>query len=299
MKKSIVALVILCSILFVPVFVSAQTAPSQQEVTQQLITILTQLIAQLQQEIQQILALQQHTAPVVIAPTPTPVQPLPPAQIQTASPMLEAFVVSSCPFGLQMQRAMADAVKNIPSLASNVTVKYIGSISNGVVSSMHGSDEAAENLRQICIREEQPSVFWNYIACYIQKNAGTASSGMPIGDSAGCQASTGVDTGKLASCVSDSSRGLAYAKKDFDEGVKYNIEGSPTLVLNGAEVNEQSYGGRSSDAIKSIVCAGSTSQPSYCSTKLNTDQAAISFSATYASSNASASNTHCAIPAQQ
>ena len=52
----------------------------------------------------------------------------------------------------------------------------------------------------------------------MQKTTATAASGMPLGDSPSCQASTGVDTAKLNACVSDPSRGLAYAQKDFDLG---------------------------------------------------------------------------------
>ena len=55
MKKFIIVSVLLCSILFVPVFASAQTAPTADALTQQLIKLLTQMIAQLEQEIQQIL----------------------------------------------------------------------------------------------------------------------------------------------------------------------------------------------------------------------------------------------------
>jgi hypothetical protein len=211
-------------------------------------------------------------------------QPQPPVSItKTSNPSLEAFVVSSCPYGLQMQRAIVDAVKNIPSLASDITIRYIGNVdSDGkTIDSMHGPEEGAENLRQICIREEQPSLYWNYIGCYMQKATATASSGMPLGDSPSCQASTGVDTAKLAACVADPSRGIAYAQKDFAEDIKYNISGSPTLILNGAQISEASFGGRSSDAIKSIVCAAFTTQPSFCSQTLNTQEAATSFSAIY------------------
>ena len=183
-------------------------------------------------------------------------------QAQTAAsvkksnqPMLEAFVVSSCPFGLQMQRAIAEAVKNIPALASNITIRYIGNVnSNGkTIDSMHGPEEGAENLRQICIRQEQPAKYYNYLSCYMKKTTATLASGMPLGDSTGCQASTGIDTSKLAACVADPSRGLAYAQKDFDLDTKYGVQGSPTLVLNGATISECDFGGRSSDAIKAIM----------------------------------------------
>jgi hypothetical protein len=227
------------------------------------------------------------------------------AVVKTSKPLLEAFIVSSCPYGLQMQRAIAYAVKSVPSLASNVVIRYIGSISNGQITSMHDSytagDESKENLRQICIREEQPTKYWPYVTCYMSKSDSTlpdgtslSSSDMPIGDTNACEASTGVDTAKLNACVADPSRGLAYAQKDFDLGTKYNVQGSPTLILNGAQISESNYGGRSSDGVRSMVCAGFTTDPSYCSTKLDTTEAAVSFSATYATAGAaSSSSTQC------
>ena len=207
---------------------------------------------------------------------------------KSSKPLLEAFVVSSCPFGLQMQRAIVEAVKENPSLASEVAIKYIGSVSGTTLSSMHGPEEGAENLRQICIRDEQPAKFYSYLACYMQKTTATAASGMPLGDSPSCQASTGIDTTKLNACVSDPTRGLAYAQKDFNEDTKYNVSGSPTLILNGASIDESGYGGRSADGVRAMVCAGYTSQPSFCTTKLNTTEATTSFAVSYAASGAAA-----------
>lgn len=219
----------------------------------------------------------------------------PTAVTKSDKPMLEAFIVSSCPFGLQMQRAIVEAVKENSALASNVTIRYIGNVNSSgkTIDSMHGPEEGAENLRQICIREEQPSKFYKYLACYMQKTTATASGGMPLGDSTGCQTSTGIDTAKLNACVSDPSRGLAYAQKDFDENAKYNVSGSPTLILDGAQVDETGFGGRSADGVQSMVCAGYNTKPSFCSTKLNTAAAATSFAANYSGSSSSSANTQC------
>ncbi len=208
---------------------------------------------------------------------------------KTDSPMLESFVVARCPYGLQMQRAIADAVKNIPSLAQYIKVRYIGAVSGNTITSMHGDAEAKENLRQICIREEQPAKYWTYIACQ-----------MKAGDTTGCETSTGVDSAKLSACISDTNKGVAYAKKDFDLNSKYKVSGSPTSILNGAQISENSFGGRSSDGVKSMVCAGFKTQPSFCSTKLNTAAAAVSFSATYSSSTtANTNNTGAGCQAAQ
>lgn len=211
--------------------------------------------AQVQQQVQQPSAVQQ-----------------PPSTTLTKSdnPTLEAYVVARCPYGLQMQRAMADAVKNIPALAQYLKVRYIGSASGNTITSMHGSAEATENLRQICLREEQPAKYWNYVSCQ-----------MKAGDTSGCESSTGVDSAKLSACISDASRGVAYAQKDFALDSQYSVQGSPTLILNGVQVSESNYGGRSSDGVKAMVCAAFNSQPSFCSTQLNTAQATNSFSETY------------------
>ncbi|MEI7425058.1 MAG: hypothetical protein WCK10_02995, partial [Candidatus Staskawiczbacteria bacterium] len=109
-----------------------------------------------------------------------------PTTLQTTdNPELQAFVVARCPYGLQMQRAMADAVKNMPSLGQYMKVRYMGSVSGNTITSMHGDAEAQENLRQICIREEQPAKYWSYTACQ-----------MKTGDTTGCEASVGVDSAK-------------------------------------------------------------------------------------------------------
>lgn len=197
------------------------------------------------------------------AKVPTTVQ-------KSDSPVLEAYVVARCPYGIQMQRAMADAVKNIPALAQYVKVRYIGSASGSTITSMHGPAEATENLRQICLREEQPAKYWPYVSCQ-----------MKSGDTSGCESSTGVDSAKLSACTSDPSRGVAYAQKDFALDNQYSIQGSPTLILNGAQISESSYGGRSSDGVKAMVCAAFNSQPSFCSTQLTTAQASASFSQAY------------------
>jgi hypothetical protein len=198
------------------------------------------------------------------------------------SPVLEAYVVSRCPFGLQMQRAMSEAIKNMPDLAKYMKVMYMGSVtSDGKnITAMHGEAEAKENLRQICIREEQSGKYWNYVSCQMK------SSGQEVA----CEKSTGVDSSKLSSCMSDSNRGVAYAKKDFEGQNKYRVTGSPTMVLGNAVVSENSFGGRSADGIKSMVCAGFNNQPSFCATKLSTSPVASSFSVAVLSNKAPASN---------
>jgi hypothetical protein len=192
------------------------------------------------------------------------------------TPKLEAFVVSYCPYGLQMQRVLAEIIKNIPNLANYIKVRYIGEITNGKITSMHGDREAQENLKQICIREEQSEKYWNYISCFIKK-----------GESENCSTLANIDTAKLSACMNDSNKGLKYAQEDFTLQNNYQVSGSPTLILNGQRVSEYDFGGRSAEAVKELLCCGFNTTPNICSQNLTTTQAATSFSEVYSSSSSS------------
>lgn len=200
---------------------------------------------------------------------------------KAAAAEFEAFVVSNCPYGLQMQRILAEIVKNIPSLESSIKVRYIGAVTGGKVTSMHGDAEATENLRQICIREEQPNKYWSYVSCFMKKQDSVDS----------CLTEAAVDAAKLNACMADSGKGVTYAQADFALADDYGVTGSPTLLLNGETVSEFDFGGRTADAVKTLLCCGFTSQPTACSTALTTAQAATSFSEAYSSGSTSAASS--------
>ncbi len=192
--------------------------------------------------------------------------------VKSENPKLEAFVVSYCPFGLQMLRILNEIVKNIPELENYIEVRYIGGISDGKVISMHGEKEAEENLRQICIREEQEDKFWAYISCFIKD-----------GNASRCLNEAKIDVEKLRACMQDENRGLKYAEKDFELQNNYRVSGSPTLVLNGERVSEFEFGGRTANAVKTLLCCGFVNPPKYCSQNITNLKAAIGFSSSYSS----------------
>ncbi len=190
--------------------------------------------------------------------------------VKSDNPVLEAFVVSYCPYGLQMQRIIGEVVKGIPELNNNIKITYMGSVADGNVTSMHGEEEAEENLRQICLREEQKDAFLTYLDCFIK-----------AGNTDGCLQTSLADQDSLTSCAE--GKGADYATIDFNAQQAYQITGSPTLILNGVRVSESDFGGRTADAIKSLVCSGFNTQPEFCAIELTKDQAAASFSETYSS----------------
>ncbi|HEX7445675.1 MAG TPA: thioredoxin domain-containing protein, partial [Methanothrix sp.] len=186
-------------------------------------------------------------------------------------PLLEAFIVSQCPFGLQTQRIMAETISKLPQAKDYLMVRYIGSVSNNTITSMHGDEEAQENLRQICIREEQSDKYWDYASCYMKE-----------GNSADCLKSSSIDERALSACMNDSSRGLTYARKDFDLAKKFNITGSPTLTLNNEIASEFDFAtnttsARSPEALKELLCCGFNKEPTFCAEQLNKTEAITMF----------------------
>ena len=186
-------------------------------------------------------------------------------QTKVETPVLEVFVASYCPYGTQVQDVLADVVSGVPDLAKNIRVRYMGGVTNGTVWSMHGKTEAAENLRQICIREEQPDVYWKYVSCFLNSSS-----------SAECVTTAGIDLTTLTSCTADPARGISYAEKDFASEDSYGVTGSPTLFLNGVKVSEFNFGGRNPEAIKTLICCGFSDQPGACATRLSNVSASAS-----------------------
>ena len=187
---------------------------------------------------------------------------------KSKTPKLTAYIVSRCPYGIQMQRVFSLAINELPQLASYLDVKYIGTVTDGKVTSMHGEEEAEENLRQICLREEQKSKYWDYVSCYIKE-----------GKSKDCLSSSNIDKGKLEICINDKSKGLNYAKQDFELSDKLQIQGSPSLILNDSErILESGFGGRIPDMAREIICCSSQKKPEFCDKEISKNAVAASFS---------------------
>jgi len=196
------------------------------------------------------------------------------------TPKLTAFVVADCPYGLQMQRVMKKSLDELPDLSLTTEVRYIGAVENNKITSMHGDKEAQENLRQICLREEQKNKYWPYVSCYMQ-----------AGKSDECLTSSGVDTTALKTCMEDNNKGLKYAQVDFSLASKLGVSGSPTLILNDKQtVSEFDFGGRVPNALKEMVCCSSKTQPEYCKNEISKDAVASSFSETDAAAEGSDAN---------
>lgn len=201
---------------------------------------------------------------------------------KTGDSQTEIFIMSQCPYGLQMQRLALELFKYNPDLKNHIKFRFIGSVESNKAISMHGEKEAEEDLRQVCIREENAGKYWDYASCYIKK-----------GDSVSCLNSADINEAENVACVSDANRGLKYIQEDFKIAKERGVSGSPTVYQNGEKASESWFGGRTAEAVKTLVCCGFSSKPDDCSKTLTAATAASGFSETYASEEGSASSAKC------
>lgn len=176
-------------------------------------------------------------------------------------PEVELFVMSHCPYGTQIEKGMLPVVKALGDKI-NFTVKFVDY-------AMHGEKEIDEQLRQVCIQENNETVFNNYLNCFLEN-----------GESEQCLKTANVDVKKMNTCVANYDK--QYKIKEtfndknkwttsyppFDvykaDNQKYGVQGSPTLVINGAKVSS----GRDSASLLKTICAGFENQPEECSAQL-------------------------------
>ncbi len=182
---------------------------------------------------------------------------------KTDKPVVKLFVMSYCPYGTQMEKGIIPVIK---ALGDKVDFKV-----EFVYYSMHGEKELKENMLQTCIQKDYSDKYLDYLECFLDK-----------GDSQGCVAKMGFDNATLTNCVNDLDNEYnitaMYNDKstwlngrfplfpvDKADNEQYGVQGSPTLVINGVQVQS----GRDSASLLSTICSAFTTAPAECNTNLS------------------------------
>jgi hypothetical protein len=182
-------------------------------------------------------------------------------------PKVEVFIMSYCPYGLQMQKAVLPVMDLLGDKA-DITIKWVSYI-------MHGEKEIDENNVQECVKREFPDKYVDYATCF------TVS-----GTSDECLAQVGIDSATIDSCIADldaefNISGLYADQSTWSggsypqypvyaaENALYGVRGSPTTVINGKVVSIN----RSPEAVKQAVCCAFTDPPAECSQTLSSTAA--------------------------
>jgi glutaredoxin len=187
---------------------------------------------------------------------------------------VELFVMAFCPYGTQAEAAL-DPVVSLLGTRADITVRYIASVAGTTadsVESLHGPAEAKEDLRQLCINRYSPAQFWAYLTAFNREcYPGWQNATFLDACSANTTGKLGMDNRKIETCATG-SEGLDLLQADEAAGVGYDVQSSPTLIING-----QVYtGARTPEAYKEAVCSHFDTPPAECATTLSTQAATSS-----------------------
>ncbi len=185
--------------------------------------------------------------------------PLPTAQ----KPIVELFAMSHCPFGTQIEKGLLP-VLDILKDKIDFQLKFVNY-------AMHGKKETSEELRQFCIQKEEPNELNNYLKCFLADETSAEK----------CLVENDINTDKIESCITATDEEFSVSKNLADkttykgqyptfnihntENEKYQIAGSPTLVINGKKATS----GRDAKSLLAVICGGFETAPEECSTELS------------------------------
>jgi 2-hydroxychromene-2-carboxylate isomerase len=175
------------------------------------------------------------------------------AKAASGAPTLELFVMSQCPYGVQVVNAAAAAKKQLGS-AMDVKIQFIGDGTPGQLTSMHGPAEVTGDLAQVCANEIAADKLLSFVTC---QNENMSEVDKNWRD---CAQKNGVDVGALEQCM-NGDQGQKLLAASFDEAKKRGAQGSPTMFLDGKPYE----GGRKPrDFVRAVCDSAKGEKPEAC-----------------------------------
>ena len=193
--------------------------------------------------------------------------------VKSDKPVVEAYIFSYCPYGLQFEKALFPVYDLLKDKA-DINIVAIGA--------MHGEFEKIESLRQISIEQLYGK---DKLFAYLKEFDVNEDIGACNGDDTclnkylpAIYTKLGIDKTKVENYMDTSAE--AIYNTQGEKASSLGISGSPTFVINGAQVQV----GRTPEAIKAAVCDAFTTAPSECSQTLSSTSASAGFGASAGSS---------------
>ncbi len=177
--------------------------------------------------------------------------------VKSDKPVIELFVMSYCPFGTQMEKAILPVIELLKDKV-DFRLKFVSYV-------MHGDDEIQENLRQHCIIMKNPEKLDPYLNCFLKsKNAYS------------CLSSVSLDAKEIDQCMKEEDEKYKISENveahpenkfpafpiDDADNKKYGVMGSPTLVINGKVIDQAP---RNSKELLDVICSYFNNPPEECS----------------------------------
>jgi 2-hydroxychromene-2-carboxylate isomerase len=166
---------------------------------------------------------------------------------------LEFFVMSQCPYGVQVMNGVKDSVDKLgPDL--DFHFDFIGSNNNGALSSMHGADEVTGDIVQLCANKYAPAAVMTMIACQNKAPKEVAHNWE------GCAKEANIDTAKVKACL-EGPEGKTLLTESFARSAARGAQGSPTMFMSGKPYNK---GRGSADFLRAICGEFKDTKPAAC-----------------------------------
>ncbi|MFW6110295.1 MAG: DsbA family protein [Patescibacteria group bacterium] len=192
------------------------------------------------------------------------------------NPEVQLFTMSYCPYGNQAEDLMEPVVD---LLGDSITVEphyiFYDNYQGGgpeycmdeesKYCSMHGVEEANQDIRELCVYNNQQDKYWDFIA--------NANEDCTVDNIETCwkdaARGAGVSVASVESCFEQNY--LDYAEEEQVLTDELSVSGSPTLFINGVRYQDQSS--RSAEAYKTAICEAFNNPPEECKQTLG-DEAA-------------------------
>lgn len=161
--------------------------------------------------------------------------------------------------------------------------EYIKSSDGSYYASLHGRQEANQNIREICAwnQTEDKSIWWDFVG-NVNKNCTDKNADNCWADQA---QAAGLDTNKITECFNKEAVDLIENELSYTES--NSVQGSPTLIVNGVNFPPESAytqdgkgqlkvgkkvidqaDFRTPNTLKESICASFKNAPKECNTVL-------------------------------
>jgi hypothetical protein len=200
-------------------------------------------------------------------------------------PKVELFVMSYCPFGTQAEKGILP-VLDVLGDKIDFTLLF-----NDYA--MHDMKEIDENLVQYCIQKEQPEKLISYLSCFLE-----------AGSQTDCLAANANEK-NVKACVAATDKEFKVTenynnKVDWrgqfpgfnvqkEANDKYDVGGSPTLVINETTVSS----GRDSASLLKTICSAFNEAPEECNSQLNNQTPSSGFGFNFSAASAASADASC------
>jgi len=182
-------------------------------------------------------------------------------------PAIELFVMSHCPYSTQLEKGLLPVLEILGDKI-DFELKFVDY-------AIHDKIELDEQTQQYCIREQGKDKLLSYLKCFLKD-----------GDSSRCLSQSEIDNSALQTCISNTNTKyntlVDYEDKSTwtkmnppspifnihkEDNLKYNVEGSPELVIN----EEKILAYRDPQSLLTAICSAFNEAPEECQQELSSE----------------------------